>query len=100
MLFRSEYIEGDPTPAHAALKAANRENTDDFMRFSRQMIIDQKLATGRDADGGLENICRISAARFREQIQQLEELEILPKGKVTVGAAMTTDFLPARAATP
>jgi NitT/TauT family transport system substrate-binding protein len=95
-----EYIEGDPSPAHAALKAANQENTDDFMRFSRQMIIDQKLAIGRDADGGPDNVCRLSPARFREQIQQLEELEILPKGKVTVESAMTTDFLPARAATP
>jgi NitT/TauT family transport system substrate-binding protein len=92
-----DYLEGDPAPAHTALKAANRENTDEFMLFSRQMIIDQKLATGRDADGGPENVCRVSAARFREQIQQLEELGILRAGKVTVESAMTTEFLPPRA---
>lgn len=92
-----DYLEGDPAPAHAALKAANKENTDEFMLFSRQMIIDQKLATGRDADGGPDNVCRISPARFREQIQQLEELGILRPGKVTVESAMTTDFLPPRA---
>ena len=92
-----DYLEGDPTPAHAALKAANRENTDEFMLFSRKMIIDQKLATGSDADGGPDNVCRVSPARFREQIQQLEELGILRPGKVTVESAMTTEFLPPRA---
>jgi NitT/TauT family transport system substrate-binding protein len=89
-----DYIEGDPAPAHAAMKAANSNNTDAFMMASRQLLIDGKLVTGRDADGGPQNIGRLSPGRFATQISQLEELGILPKGKVTVPQAMTTAFLP------
>ena len=89
-----DYITGDPTPAHAALKKANATNTDDFMNFSRKMIIDEKLVTGRDATGGLPQVGRLDPARYDTQIRQLEELGILPKGKVTTGRAMTTEFLP------
>lgn len=89
-----DYVEGDPTAAHAALKAANKNNADDFMKFSRKMIIDEKLVTGRDATGGPSQIGRLDPARFTTQIAQLEELGILKKGKITAAAAMTTDFLP------
>jgi NitT/TauT family transport system substrate-binding protein len=89
-----DYLEGDPTPAHEALKKANPGNTDDFMAFSRRMIIDEKLVTGRDPGNGPQQIGRLDPARFAQQIQQLEELGILAKGKVTVGQAMTTEFLP------
>ncbi len=89
-----DYIEGDPAAAHAAMKAANANNTDAFMLASRQLLIDGRLVTGRDADGGVQQIGRLSPERYATQIRQLEELEILPKGKVTVEKAMTTDFLP------
>jgi NitT/TauT family transport system substrate-binding protein len=89
-----DYIEGDPMPAHEALKKANPDNTDDFMAFSRKMIIDEKLVTGRDSGDGPQQIGRLDPARFAKQIQQLEDLGILEKGKVTVGQAMTTEFLP------
>jgi NitT/TauT family transport system substrate-binding protein len=89
-----DYLEGDPAPAEAALKAANSNNTDEFMAFSRKMIIDARLVTGRDADGGPGQIGRLSRERFQTQINQLEELGILAKGKVTVGQAINTDFLP------
>jgi NitT/TauT family transport system substrate-binding protein len=89
-----DYIEGDPTPAHEALKKANANNTDEFMMFSRKMIIDEKLVTGRDATGGPAQIGRLDPARYVTQIAQLEELGLLPKGRVTAARAMTTDFLP------
>lgn len=89
-----DYVEGDPKPAHEALKAANKNNTDDFMNYSRKAIIDEKLVTGRDRDGGAQNIGRLSPARFTTQIAQLEELGILPKGKVKASEAITTEFLP------
>ncbi|MCX6955054.1 MAG: ABC transporter substrate-binding protein, partial [Verrucomicrobia bacterium] len=89
-----DYLEGDPAPAHAALKKANPTNTDEFMLFSRQAIIDEKLVTGRDATGGPTNIGRLETARFAAQIAQLEDLAILPKGKVTPATAFTADFLP------
>ena len=89
-----DYLEGDPAPAHAALKKANPTNDDDFMRFSRKMIIGEKLVTGRDADGGPAKVCRLDPARYATQIAQLEDLGILAKGKVTAAQAMTTEFLP------
>ena len=67
----SDYVTGDPTPAHEALKKANATNTDDFMNFSRKMIIDEKLVTGRDATGGLPQVGRLDPARYDTQIRQL-----------------------------
>jgi NitT/TauT family transport system substrate-binding protein len=89
-----DYLEGDPSPAHAALKEANAHNTDDFMAFSRRMIIQEKLVTGRDSRGGPESIGRLLPERFATQIQQLEELGILRSGKVKTTDAITTAFLP------
>ena len=89
-----DYVEGDPTPAHEALKKANPNNTDDFMAFSRKMIIDEKLVTGRGPGGGPAQIGRMDPARYTTQIRQLEDLDILPMGKLTAGQVMTTEFLP------
>ncbi len=89
-----DYLEGDPAPAHAALKLVNPNNTDDFMAFSRQMIIAAQLVTGRGASAGPAQIGRLDPARYAMQIRQLEELGILKPGTVTAHQAMTTDFLP------
>ena len=89
-----DYLTGDPAPAHTALKKANPTNTDAFMTFSRQAIIDEKLVTGRDANGGPQNIGRLDRARYATQIAQLEDLALLPKGKVPLASAFTTEFLP------
>jgi NitT/TauT family transport system substrate-binding protein len=90
----NDYLTNDPAPAHALMKQANSNNTEEFMMFSRQMIIDGKLVTGRGPNDGPGNTGRISRERFQTQIDQLEELGILPKGKVTVDRAMTTEYLP------
>jgi NitT/TauT family transport system substrate-binding protein len=89
-----DYVTGDPSPAHAALKQANSNNTDEFMKFSRQMIIDEKLVTGRGPGGGPGQVGRLDPARFTTQIKQLEELGILAPGKLTAASVMTTEFLP------
>ena len=89
-----DYVEGDPRPAHEAVKQANRNNTDEFMQFSRKMIIDERLVTGRDQDGGAAKIGRLEPARYTTQIAQLEEIGLLPKGRLTAAATMTTEFLP------
>jgi NitT/TauT family transport system substrate-binding protein len=91
-----DYLEGDPAPGHAAMKKANPDNTDDFMQFSRKMIIDEKLVTGRDATGGPNQIGRLDPARYATQIAQLEELGLMPKGKVTVEQALPAFLLPAK----
>ncbi len=88
-----DYLEGDPAPAHALLKQVNPANTDEFLAFSRRMIIDEKLVIGRK-ESGSDKIGRLSPDRFRTQISQLEELDILPKGKVSVEQAMSTAYLP------
>jgi len=90
-----DYLFGDPTPAHALMKAENDKNSDAFLDYSRQMIIDEKLVIGRGADGGPAKIGIIEPDRFSTQIQQLEELKILePADKLTPADVMTLDYLP------
>lgn len=91
-----DYIEGDPAPGQAALKAANPNNTDEFLAWSRQKIIDERLVGGRDATpaGDLSRAGRIEPARFAGQIAMLEELGLVAPGKITPDTVMTTDFLP------
>jgi NitT/TauT family transport system substrate-binding protein len=89
-----DYLEGDPAPAHQAMKMANPNNTDAFMTFSRRMIMDEKLVTGRGPDGGPHKIGRLDPARFAAQIALLEELGLLSKGKLAAQQTMTTEFLP------
>jgi NitT/TauT family transport system substrate-binding protein len=88
-----DYLEGDPTPAHTLMKQVNPNNTDEFMAFERKMIIDEHLVTGRQ-NPSPDQIGRISRERFALQLHQLEELDILPKGKLTVDQVMTTEYLP------
>lgn len=89
-----DYLTGDPTPANEAMKKANPNNTDEFMAASRQLIIEGKLVTGRGPHGGLNQVGRLDPARYAKQISQLEDLGILPAGKLTVDQVMTTKFLP------
>jgi NitT/TauT family transport system substrate-binding protein len=89
-----DYVAGDPTPAHEALKKANSNNTDEFMTFSRKMIVDEHLVTGRGPGGGPAQVGRLDPARYSTQIQQMEDLGMLPKGKLTAAQVMTTNFLP------
>jgi len=88
-----DYLEGDPTPANELMKRINPNNTDGFLAFSRKMIIDGKLAAGRDAANDAL-VGRITRERFANQIRQLEDLDILPKGRLTPDKVMTTAFLP------
>ncbi|HEY1847774.1 MAG TPA: ABC transporter substrate-binding protein, partial [Opitutaceae bacterium] len=88
-----DYIAGDPAPANAMLKQLNPENTDEFLAFCRKMIISEQLVVGRGARDD-SNTGRISRERFTTQIHQLEELGIIPKGKLAVDQVMTTQYLP------
>ena len=89
-----DYLENDPTPAHELMKQANPNNTDDFLMFSRQMIIDERLVTGRGPSDGPNQIGRVNPERFATQLRQLEELNILPAGKLQVADVVTTEYLP------
>jgi ABC-type nitrate/sulfonate/bicarbonate transport systems, periplasmic components len=88
-----DYLEGDPAPAHEAMKAANDKNTDDFMAFSRKMIVDEKLVIGRNAsDSSL--IGHLDPARYAAQIKILEDLKLAPPGALKVSDVMSTEYLP------
>jgi NitT/TauT family transport system substrate-binding protein len=83
-----DYLEGNPTPAHDLMKKANSAATDDFLAFSRQMIIDEKLVIGRNAIDASQ-IGRLSPERFQTQLNQLRDLAILKKD-LTVDDVVTT----------
>ena len=87
-----EYLTGDPSPAHAALKRANPNNTDEFMAFSRKMIIDEKLVTGRGAKGDESEIGQLDKSRYENQIRQLEDLKILKPGKITAASVLSVEY--------
>ena len=88
-----DYLEGDPTPAHEAMKQANDKNTDAFLAFSRKMIIDEKLVVGRDATDS-SRIGRLDPARYATQIKILEDLKLAPAGALKVSDVMSNDYLP------
>lgn len=81
----SEYLEGDPIPAREAMKEANRkisrEVEDDFLDFSRKIIIRDNLARGKKLWG--ENYGILSIERVEEQMSQLIDLEVLKAGEIT-----------------
>lgn len=83
-----DYLEGDPKPAHDLMKQANTGATDEFLTFSRQMIIDEKLVIGRDATDA-SRIGVLTSDRFQTQLTQLRDLGILKKD-LTVDDVMTT----------
>jgi len=88
-----DYLEGDPSPANELMKRVNPNASDDFMKFCRDLIIKEKLVVGRGA-GDDSMVGRITRERLALQIRQLEELGILPKGRLNVDQVMTTKYLP------
>jgi NitT/TauT family transport system substrate-binding protein len=88
-----DYLHGDPTEAHALMKQANPNNSDAFLAFSRQMIIDEKLVVGRDATDS-SRIGRLDPARFAAQIKIVEDLKLTPPGALLVETVMSTAYLP------
>ena len=70
------------------MKKANPAATDDYLAFSRQMIIDEKLVIGRNATDASQ-IGRLSRDRFQTQLTQLRDLDILKK-PLTVDDVVTT----------
>lgn len=89
-----DYLFGDPTPAHELMKQVNAKNTDAFLEFSRQMIIDERLVIGRE-QGSPDQIGRVSLERFSLQLEQLKSLGILPTDSpLAAEDVVTTRYLP------
>ncbi len=86
------YLMDDPAPAHEMMLSLNPKVTNEFLLFSRGMIISEELAIGRGQQ--IENLGKIDRGRFAKQIQQLENLGILEIKKVTVDDVMIDDLVP------
>ena len=79
----------DPEPAHAIMLKINPKVTADYLEWSRHQIINAHLARDKDGD-----YLQITAERYRRQIDQLEDLGILPKGALKPDQVMDPSFLP------
>lgn len=89
-----EYIEGDPGPAHSVMLKINPKVTPEFLNWSRKMIISENLARGNPTAGIFADYLEITRERFRNQIDQLVELEIVEASAIGVSDVMTEAFLP------
>jgi NitT/TauT family transport system substrate-binding protein len=83
------YIETDGTPAHDIMFKVNQKVTRDYMEWSRRQIISAHLAKDEKGD-----YIAIDPERIRREIGQLEDLSIIPKGKIKAEDAVDTSFLP------
>ncbi len=85
------YLEGDPAAAHRAMLRLNDKATPEYLEFSRRMIIDERLVTGRDP--GDRPLGAITRERFAEQLRQLEELGLVRPGALRVEDVMDDGLL-------
>jgi len=71
-----DYLEGDPSAAFAEIARRNPQHNDASMRFSREMIIRERLATGEPGEGGLGHVDR---ERLSAQAKILEQFGLLER---------------------
>lgn len=86
-----DYMQGDPEPANALLRAKRSDLTPEFMAYSIEAMKEYKLVAGDPAKG--EEIGQLTAARLEKQIELLQEVGVLDK-PVTVADVATFEFLP------
>jgi NitT/TauT family transport system substrate-binding protein len=79
----------DPTPAHRLILEANPEMSPAALDYGARSLV--PLIHGDDQDAG---IGRMTAERWRQLLNQLEETELLEPGSVDPREAFTTEFLP------
>ena len=89
-----DYLEGDPSPAHALILQRNSQMTPGQLEYSRRALIAQALVTGDPSHN--EHIGRISIKRIQQQIDVLTETKIL-EVPVTAASVATRAFLPTAA---
>jgi NitT/TauT family transport system substrate-binding protein len=89
-----EYVEGDPGPAHEIMLQINPKVTAEYLTWSRNQIISEKLHRGNPSAGFFADYLEITEERFQKQIDQLVELEVIEPGVISAADVMTTEFLP------
>jgi NitT/TauT family transport system substrate-binding protein len=88
-----DYLEGDPEPGNALMKKMRSDGvSDEFLTYSREMILQHHLATGDPASG--EGYGTISPARMQQEIDTLVELGVLQPGQVSVEQVLALPFVP------
>lgn len=88
-----DYLEGDPTPGNELMKKMRTDGvSDEFLAYSRDMILKHHLASG-DSEAG-ENYGTISPQRIQAEIDTLTELGVLKPGQVTVEDVLALPFAP------
>jgi NitT/TauT family transport system substrate-binding protein len=88
------YVEVDPGPAHEIMLEINSKVTPEYLKWSRDQIIGEKLHRGNPSAGIFADYLEIDEQRYRKQIDQLEELEIIEEGAINVEDVMSSEFLP------
>jgi NitT/TauT family transport system substrate-binding protein len=87
-----EYLEGDPTAGNDLIKKNNPKADDDFFKYERDQIIKFNLGHGDAAQG--EDYGTLNLAKVKNEIATMEDLGLLPVGKVPVEKAATVEYLP------
>jgi len=87
-----EYLEGDPTAGNDLIKKNNPKADDAFFKFERDQIIQNNLGKGDAAQG--EDYGTLSLDKIKGEIAIMEDLGLLPIGKVPLEKAATVEYLP------
>jgi len=87
-----EYLEGDPSAGNELIKKNNPKADDDFFKFEGDQIIKFNLGKGDAAQG--EDYGMLSLPKIKTEISMMEDLGLLPAGKVTLEKAATVEYLP------
>jgi NitT/TauT family transport system substrate-binding protein len=90
-----EYLEGDPTAGNDLIKKNNPKADDTFFKFERDQIIKNNLGKGDTSEG--EDYGTLSLLKIKNEISIMEDLGLLPVGKVTLEHAATDAYLPTEA---
>lgn len=92
-----DYIEGDPSPAHAEILRRNPQASAEHLAYSRDQMIARRLVTGELAEG--DALGRIRASRVDLQLTALREAGLVSaqaKAEQFVTAPALTDDRAAR----
>lgn len=86
-----DYLDGDPTAAHAEIVRRNPEMSRELLEYARGELLIRGLVTGDQTKG--EDIGQLSLSRLAAQLDVLLELKILD-APVAISAVATREFLP------
>lgn len=88
-----DYLEGDPAPGNELIKKMRPDGiTDDFIAYSRGMILKHQLVRGDPAKG--QSYGTMSPERIQQEIDTLVKLGVLQPGQVNVNDVLDLSFFP------